>query len=150
MRMHVLKWSGNRDVVWKKVMMFYEKCKIKFQNCFTECNVARNGWRMGPMRKEIESNSVLDPTVETHSGGFSSERKTFKRSGENGFTFLKSTLTVITFAAFFCTYFSPLQVFTAISHYWATFNGDRAICNMQYAKCNVFDQGKKSMVSKLF
>ncbi len=42
---------------------------------------------MGPVRKEVESNSVLDPTIETHSRGFSSERKAFKRSGENGFVF---------------------------------------------------------------
>ena len=146
MRMHVLKWSGNRDVVWKKVIMFYEKCKIKFQNCFTECNVARNGWRMGPMRKEIESDSVLDPTVETHSGGFSSERKTFKRSGENGFTFLKSTLTVITFAAFFFVltfnHCKCLRQFHIIEQHSMTIE--------LFAICNVFDLGKKSMVSKLF
>ena len=55
---------------------------------FPERDAPGDGGGVGSVREEAESDSGLDPAVKTNSGGLSSERETFKRSGSNKLLYL--------------------------------------------------------------
>ena len=62
---------------------------------FPERDAPGDGGGVGSVREEAESDSGLDPAVKTNSGGLSSERETFKRSGSNKLFYLLIKFQVI-------------------------------------------------------